>query len=329
MWKNFWILFLLLEPAFIHGFSISWPTAASPIVRNSSRRIDDCIQPTESGKLESGKFGFVRENGKKFHGGIDIKSFKKGKNNMPVDRVCAFMDGKVAYVNRSAGASSYGCYIVLEHEYFLTLYAHLASVDVAVGQAVKAGEIIGILGTTSNCVQIPQGRAHVHFEIDFQIGDAHTFAKWYGENFKDKNAHGIFNGLNLICIDPIAAIENLIKGTKLVDLLSDEREAATIQIVSAHVPWFVRQYAPLVARGVDLAKPVKGWSIEFTWFGLPKKWTPLYAIDPKSLPLKLISYRKSLMAKAVLREVLREEKTGITVGTRPINVLKKMGFDVR
>jgi murein DD-endopeptidase MepM/ murein hydrolase activator NlpD len=239
------------------------------------------------------------------------------------------MDGKVAYANTTAEASSYGRYIVLEHEYFLTLYAHLASIDVTIGQIVKAGEKIGILGMSSNCYEISNGRAHLHFEIDFQIADADTFGKWYANNFKDKNVHGACNGINLIGIDPLATIEKLIKGTTPTDLLIDEKEAMTIQIVSKQIPWFVRQYQPLVAKNIDLNRSVEGWTVEFTWFGLPKKWTPIYIIAPKTPPLKLISYRKSLKENAIKREVLKEETTGITVGSRVINVLKKMGFDVK
>jgi murein DD-endopeptidase MepM/ murein hydrolase activator NlpD len=279
--------------------------------------------------LESGKFGFVRENGNRFHEGIDIKSFEKAKNGVPADRVCAFMAGKVVYANGSPGASNYGCYVVLEHECFLTLYAHLKSVDVAAGQAVKTGEKIGILGTTSNCAKIPNERAHVHFEIDFQIGDADTFGRWYGENFGDKNAHGAFNGINLIGVDPLAAIEKFLKGTKPADLFVGEREAATIRIASAHVPFFVKRYGTVVARGFDPAKPVKGWEIGFSWFGLPQKWTPLFAVESRDPPLKLVSYRLSQKSNALRREVFQEGKTGIAVGPRVVRVLRKMGFDVK
>jgi hypothetical protein len=90
----------------------------------------------------------------------------------------------------------------------------------------------------------------------------------------------------------------------------------------------VHQYAPLVARGIDLTKPLRGWKIEFTWFGLPKKWTPLHSVDARAPKLKLISYRKSLQANAILRDVLKTEKGVVAIGFRTINVLKKMGFDV-
>jgi hypothetical protein len=283
--------------------------------------------------LESGKFGLVRENGTKFHEGIDIKSFTKAKDGTPTDVVCAFMAGTVVYVNANPSASSYGCYIVIEHECFLTFYAHLASTDANVGQIIEAGEENGILGTSSNCVTIPNSRAHVHFEIDFKIGDGKNFAVWYAKNFCDQNAHGEYNGFNLIGIDPIASIEKLINGTKLIDILSDEKEAATIQVMGNHIPEFVRKYAEFFARDVDLSKPVKGWKIQFSWFGLPIRWEPIYSELPSTPKLKLLSYRKSLLERAILRDLLKRNQSSkgqieITEGSRIINILQKMGFDI-
>jgi murein DD-endopeptidase MepM/ murein hydrolase activator NlpD len=323
---------LFLMNNFLQGLSISWPTHDSPIANNAKWTIDNYIQPTESGKLESGKFGFVRENGTRYHEGIDIKSFQKEKNGNPMDTVCAFMDGKVVYVNTSESASSYGRYVVLEHEYFSTLYAHLASIDATIGKTVKAGDKIGILGTSSNCVKIPNIRAHLHFEIDFQIGDGKSFAAWYAKNFNDKNAHGEYNGLNLIGIDPIANIEKLIKGVSPTRILCDEKEAATVQIASNYIPEFVKKYAALFAPNVDLSKPFKGWKIQFSWFGLPIAWVPIYD-TPTTPDLKLVSYRKSLLDKATRRDVLKKNQSPkgaceITAGTRIINVLQKMGFDL-
>jgi murein DD-endopeptidase MepM/ murein hydrolase activator NlpD len=323
---------LVYGPGILLGLSLSWPTGTSPLVKNASQTFADCIQPTESGKLDSGKFGLVRENGKRFHEGVDIKSFTKAKNGNPADEVYAFMDGTVVYVNANSSASSYGRYIVLEHEYFLTLYAHLASIDVDVGQAVKAGKKIGILGTSSNCVSIPNSRAHVHFEIDFRIGDDKNFAAWYTKNFRDRNVHGIYNGFNLIGIDPIPSIEKLVKGVRPTDILSGEKEAATIQVMGNCIPEFVKKYSKFFARDVNLSKPIKGWKIKISWFGLPIEWEPIYgelALVPK---VKLLSYRKSLLEYALLRDVLKksnffEGKTEITIGSRTINVLRKMGFD--
>jgi hypothetical protein len=333
MYRIFLILFSIHWPNILQGLSLSWPTETSPIGKNASRIIDDCIQPTESGKLESGKFGLVRENGTRFHEGIDIKSFTKAKNGSPADTVCAFMDGSVVYVNANPSASSYGRYIVMEHEYFLTLYAHLASVDVAVGQMVKAGKKIGILGTSSNCASIPNARAHVHFEIDFQIGDDKNFATWYAKNFRDKNAHGGYNGFNLIGIDPIPSIEKLVKGVKLTDILRDEKEAATIQIAGDYIPGFVKKYAQFFVRDVNLSRPIKGWKVKISWFGLPIAWEPIYDEFTEMPRVKLLSYRKSLLERALLRDILKKDnlfggKTEIIIGARTMNILEKMGFNV-
>jgi murein DD-endopeptidase MepM/ murein hydrolase activator NlpD len=332
MYKILLILFLVHWPDILGGLSLSWPTGTSPLGKSALRTIDDCIQPTESGKLESGKFGLVRENGKRFHEGIDIKSFIKAKGGDPADGVYAFTNGVVVYVNTNPGASSYGRYIVIEHECFLTLYAHLAAVDVTVGQAIKAGGKIGILGTSSNCANIPNSRAHVHFEIDFQVSDDENFASWYAKNFCDKNIHGAYNGFNLIGIDPISSIEKLVKGVRPTDILREEKDAATIQIVGNYVPGFVKKYAKFFACDVDLSKPVRGWRVQFSWVGLPMRWEPIYselALVPR---VKLVSYRKSLLERALLRDVLKRSnlsggRVEITVGLRAINVFKKMGFD--
>jgi hypothetical protein len=331
MRRNNIVIFCLLPVNIMQGLSIAWPTYESPLVGNAKRIVDDCIQPTESGKLASGKFGLVRENGKKFHEGIDIKSFIKAKDGNPADTVCAFMDGTVVYINANPNASSYGRYIVMDHGCFLTLYAHLGSVCTAVGRVMKAGEKVGVLGTSSNCTTIPNSRAHVHFEIDFPIGDDKSFATWYAERYSDKNVHGRYNGYNLIGVDPISSIEKLVKGIKPIDILVDEKEAATVQVVSHHMPEFVKKYAQLFARHIDLSKPVKGWRIQFSWFGLPMAWTPIYDDLPPMSKLKLISYRKSLLERAILRNVLgrtRSMTVEIAIGARIGDVLGKMGFDV-
>jgi murein DD-endopeptidase MepM/ murein hydrolase activator NlpD len=61
------------------------------------------------------------------------------------------------------GHSGYGTIVVIAHDRGLTtLYAHLSSVAVGVGQAVVAGERIGAMGCTGSCTG-----AHLHFEVRF------------------------------------------------------------------------------------------------------------------------------------------------------------------
>ena len=57
--------------------------------------------------------------------------------------------------------SGFGNKVVIDHNNgYRTIYAHLSSIDVQVGQTVKKGDGLGIMGTTGNSTGI-----HLHFEI--------------------------------------------------------------------------------------------------------------------------------------------------------------------
>jgi murein DD-endopeptidase MepM/ murein hydrolase activator NlpD len=85
------------------------------------------------------------------HQGIDIAR--------PSNRTIMAADNGVVV---SAGFSgAYGNKIVIDHQNGLrTLYAHLSSIDVSVGQTVSKGSHIGVMGSTGNSTGI-----HLHFEV--------------------------------------------------------------------------------------------------------------------------------------------------------------------
>jgi murein DD-endopeptidase MepM/ murein hydrolase activator NlpD len=87
-----------------------------------------------------------------FHTGIDlVEPFGSP--------VYAADDGVVALVGSSS--SGYGNYVVIAHSGGLdTLYGHLATAVVKVGQAVTQGQPIGLEGSTGNSTG-----AHLHFEL--------------------------------------------------------------------------------------------------------------------------------------------------------------------
>jgi murein DD-endopeptidase MepM/ murein hydrolase activator NlpD len=88
---------------------------------------------------------------KDFHPGLDI-SADKG------DAVYATADGKV--VNASA-SGNYGNLVVIDHGYGLeTRYGHLSAFKVKQGQAVKRGDLIGLVGATGRATG-----AHLHYEV--------------------------------------------------------------------------------------------------------------------------------------------------------------------
>jgi murein DD-endopeptidase MepM/ murein hydrolase activator NlpD len=88
---------------------------------------------------------------KDFHPGLDI-SADKG------DPVYATADGKV--VNASA-AGNYGNLVILDHGYGLeTRYGHLSAFKVQLGQTVKRGDLLGLVGATGRATS-----SHLHYEV--------------------------------------------------------------------------------------------------------------------------------------------------------------------
>ena len=112
------------------------------------------ICPVKNARLTS-KFGWRTIQGKKeWHQGIDLASTGK----VPI---YASADGAVI---RAGTLGTYGKVVMIQHSIngkrYDTNYAHLDSVSVKVGQKVKAGQQIGIMGNTGRSFGV-----HLHFEI--------------------------------------------------------------------------------------------------------------------------------------------------------------------
>lgn len=85
------------------------------------------------------------------HGGIDI----------PAPRGTNILAAKSGIVVTSGYNSSYGNYVVVSHGGGAsTLYAHMSSRAVAVGDSVSQGQVVGYVGTTGSSTG-----NHLHFEI--------------------------------------------------------------------------------------------------------------------------------------------------------------------
>lgn len=85
-----------------------------------------------------------------FHYGLDIAA----DEGTPI---AAFADGTV----REVGESDYGKYLIVDHESgFSTLYAHCSSILAGVGDEVKCGGEIALVGQTGNTTG-----SHLHFEL--------------------------------------------------------------------------------------------------------------------------------------------------------------------
>ena len=73
--------------------------------------------------------------------------------------VYAIADGVVESVN--AHGKSYGKHVCIKHaDGMVSLYAHLANVAVKIGQSIKIGQKVGVMGATGNA-----NGAHLHLEL--------------------------------------------------------------------------------------------------------------------------------------------------------------------
>jgi murein DD-endopeptidase MepM/ murein hydrolase activator NlpD len=112
--------------------------------------IGHCFSPPKAGIVNS-NFGWRRWQ---FHYGIDI-DLDRG------DTVRSVFDG---IVRISKWGWGYGNVVVIRHNNGLeTLYGHLSASKVVPNQSVKAGDLIGLGGSTGRSTG-----PHLHFEIRYQ-----------------------------------------------------------------------------------------------------------------------------------------------------------------
>jgi LysM repeat protein len=103
------------------------------------------MRPISGGKRTQGIHG---------HNGVDLAS-SYGSN------ILAAADGEVIISKMGGWNGGYGNYIVVKHSNGTqTLYGHLSSNSVSVGDSVKQGEIIGAMGNSGKSTGV-----HLHFEV--------------------------------------------------------------------------------------------------------------------------------------------------------------------
>lgn len=309
-----------------------WPTP-NPAFQNGES-IEAYIQPTSSGRIESGLFGCVRNDGHRFHEALDLYPLKRDKRGEALDPIYAVLPGRVVYVNNVSGYSSYGRYIVIQHDQevpaFHTLYAHLASVadGIVPGARVDSGTVIGVMGRSAS-TPIPRSRAHLHFEIGFRLtGD---FQTWYHrQKFGSKNRHGNWNGMNLVSLNPLDFYQAIRAGKvrSLNQFLKTVPAVARIRVHSAAVPDFVKEYPALLTRPYA-GKTVVAWDIAFTRYGLPKEWTPRFAdeaIAGSAGDVRVLAYSPEHIEQSCKR-VLNAGSQYPTLSKATLSTLRKLfGF---
>jgi murein DD-endopeptidase MepM/ murein hydrolase activator NlpD len=296
-----------------------WPTPNTAYTEG--RGLEEFVQATASGVVTSGLFGSVRSGGRQFHEGLDLFPKTRDRAGEALDPVNAALAGVVRHVSNKAGASSYGRYIVLEHPSFsppvYTLYAHLAEISpgIAPGVGVNAGDRIATLGRSAGGYTIPKDRAHLHFEIGVRMMD--SFAAWYRKRgFGSPNPHGLYNGMNLMGLDPLEFYSRHRDGalTSLDQVFQALPAAVTAKIAHAGEPNFLRRYPSLWQReaGREIGSG-GGWEVDFSATGVPLRWRRLAAEEVlgwKRNEVRIVSADRPLLAANRGRSLL-ETKRGL------------------
>jgi len=275
------VLFMAVQSATLTA--MVWPTPHSAPA--SGEGFETWAQATVSGDPASALFGCVRNDGRRFHEGIDIAPYhRRDRRGEATDPVVAAFTGTVAYVNTTAGDSSYGRYVIMEHPQFspavYTLYAHLAAVDASIekGRVIDAGTRLGTMGRSAGGYTIPRDRAHLHFEIGLQLTE--RFQEWYDrQRYGSRNQHGNYSGLNLVGFDPLECYNWLRAHPQqtVSDYFATIPPGLIVEVVTSKIPDFVRRYPDLMPGGVP--ETVAGWRVSISGFGVPLRLEPLWTVS--------------------------------------------------
>lgn len=267
------------------GLTLRLPTDNDALLRGNREEFYQGLDVTVPGlrpfRWMGGQYGFVRNVAPtplgntftRLHQGIDIRPVHRDQQGAPLDTVRAIADGTVAYVNPSAGRSSYGIYAVLRHDWddspVFSLVAHLSSVNVTAGTVVTAGTPLGRMGYTG--AGLARHRAHVHLEIAFLINEHYQL--WHDAYYGSQNPHGAFFGRNLVGVNPselYLALEEE-PGLTFREFV-DRRPVAYRMVIPGQFPLNVLERYPwLAAEGVSPGDtdPRGAWLVSFTREGVP------------------------------------------------------------
>ena len=240
----------------------------------------------------AGMYGFVRNPVfissqviyRRFHEGIDIVPLQRSANGEALDEIRTIADGEVVYVNNVARTSNYGKYIVIEHWWgqspYYSLYSHLKSIHVEIGDMVKQGASIGVMGYTG--VGLNRARSHLHLEINLMLNEA--FNDWYDDYLKNRapNHHEIFNGLNLVGMDVARLYLELKENPNLTipEFLKKESPSFEVTIPAGpdlpdilwRYPWLCDElegWMPEYGLPIEMGN---SWKITFAASGFPLKF---------------------------------------------------------
>lgn len=325
---------VLLAPALFGQTPFQFPTANHALFEPGGEL--RFFAPTTVDKpWTSGAFGCVRDNGYRMHEGLDIRSLQHDRRGEPTDPVMATADGVVAYFSKKAGLSNYGNYVVIRHIIegleIYSLYAHLSQVQpgLAIGQSVRAGQVIGTMGRTSTAEIITRDRAHVHFELNVLVND--NFAAWFKQNSPgERNDHGVWNGQNLNGLDErqiLLAEHNQGSRFSLLNFVRSQNELCRVFVRATHFP-FLRRYPQLVLPNPRAQQEgVAGYEVALNYNGVAFALLPRAESEVKGhAKFQLLSVNDAEARANPCRKLVVQRGGHWVLGKHGLEELEKLAY---
>ena len=284
----------------------------------------------------TGTFGCVRSGGWQMHEGLDIRCLQRDHHGEPTDPVLATADGTVVYISTRPSLSNYGNYIVVRHQVegleIYSLYAHLHEPrhDLKVGQVVKAGEPIAIMGRTANTHEgISKERAHVHFELNLLVNE--RFASWFKKTSPDqRNDHGEWNGQNLLGIDPrLVLLGQHEQGAKfsLVSFLQNQTALCRVFVRKTDFPWLKRYPALLRSNPRAQKEGIAGYELALNFNGVAFELIPRAASEIKGkAKFQLLSVNDAEYQKNPGRRLITKKGSRWDLTSHGLNLLELLTY---
>ena len=264
--------------------NLTLPTDNDAIFRGDGpafyQYIDRDYKGEKSTPWEGGRYGFVRNPVEtsggivytRLHEGIDIRPLQRDPQGEPLDSVRAIASGTVVHTSLVPGYSNYGKYVVVEHRFdgcnYYSLYGHLSSIAVRVGQHVEQRDELGVMGHTGEGLN--QARAHVHLELNLML--SRHFESWHDTFFKtEPNRHGLYNGLNLMGLDIARLYLALRKqpGLTIPEFVAGEETMYRV-LFPASRNFDLPKFYPWLVRSKTEGAPAS-WEVSFNRAGVPLK----------------------------------------------------------
>ncbi|MHA1303790.1 MAG: peptidoglycan DD-metalloendopeptidase family protein [Candidatus Heimdallarchaeaceae archaeon] len=200
--------------------SFGWGVPILPekiIIPKEVKKLKFAHNPTDNNRITY-RFGLTKEYGSKFHNGIDLGAIEPGWS---CDKIYSVDDGIVKMMKYDSLEA--GMYPIIQHKGYFSRYCHLCEMLVRVGDEVKAGQVIGRMGSTGYSTA-----THLHLEI--KVGEWKDF--WVKDS----------TGKYVNAIDP----ESMLLTVEEEKLMSDKK--------TEQEHWANKHWESLNAKGITVSE---------------------------------------------------------------------------